>query len=69
MIKVVQGFNLRYSVKTDSSQLIIKGDDVKYIIEDIEETDGRYFIFAPRDVTKDWIPGEYKYQILNEDGI
>jgi hypothetical protein len=69
MIKVVQGFNLRYAVQTPESKLIIKGDSVKYIVEDIEETDGHYYIKADRDTTKEWMAGDYKYQILNEDGI
>ena len=69
MIKVVQGFNLRYAVQTPESKLIIKGDSIKYIVEDVETVDGHYYIIADRDTTKEWQAGDYKYQILNEDGI
>ena len=69
MIKVVQGFNLRYAVQTPESKLIIKGDLIKYIVEDVETVDGHYYIIADRDTTKEWQAGDYKYQILNEDGI
>lgn len=69
MIKQVQGFNFRYIVKTPESQLIIKGDDVKYILTEIDIQDGVYYIIADRDTTSEWIAGEYKYQILNSEGI
>jgi hypothetical protein len=69
MIKIVQGFNLRYAVKTAESQLVIRGDGIKYVITDIEEADGRFYLIADRDTTKEWLVGEYKYQILNAEGI
>lgn len=69
MIKVVQGFNLRYAVSSPESQLIIKGDGIKYVVEDIETVDGHNYIIADRDTTKEWAAGEYKYQILNAQGI
>lgn len=69
MIKIVQGFKLRYKVLTGESQLIIKGDGIKYMVTDIETVDNTFWIIADRDMTKEWIAGDYKYQILNSEGI
>lgn len=69
MIKHTQGFSFRYVVKSPNSQLIIKGTGIKYIISTIEEVDGVYYIYADRDTTMEWVAGNYKYQILNEDGV
>jgi hypothetical protein len=69
MIKIVQGFRLRYSVSSPDCQLVIKGDNIKYIVDTIETVDNTYWIVADKDMTKEWVAGDYKYQILNAEGI
>lgn len=69
MIKHTQGFNFRYVVKSPDSQLIIKGDNVKYILSTVENVDGVNYIVAGRDETTEWVAGEYRYQILNAEGV
>ena len=69
MIKITRGFLFRYRVKTHSSKLIIKGDNVKYMCENIISSDDGFYIEEPSEVTKNWQVGVFKYQILNDEGI
>ena len=69
MIKITRGFLLRYRVKTSSSKMIIKGDNVKYMCENVISSDNSFYIEEPADVTKNWSVGKFKYQILNDEGI
>lgn len=68
MIKATQGFKFSYVVKTASSKLVIKGDNIKIILDNIEEG-GNYYIIATAEETAQWASGDYKYQIINDDGI
>ena len=69
MIKFTKGFLFRYRVKTPSSKMIIKGDNVKYIFSNIVEKDNSFYIEEPADATKNLETGVFKYQILNDEGI
>ena len=69
MIKITRGFLLRYRVKTHNSKLIIKGDFAKYTCENVVEKDNIFYIEESAEVTKNWIVGKFKYQILNDEGI
>ena len=69
MIKFTKGFAFRYRVKTPSSKIIIKGDNVKYIFENVVSSDDGYYITAPSEVTKKWDVGKFKYQILNDEYV
>ena len=69
MIKITRGFLLRYRVKTSSSKMIIKGDNVKYMCENVISSDNSFYIEEPADVTKNWSVGKFKYQILNDECI
>ena len=69
MIKITRGFLFRYRVKTPSSKMIIKGDNVKYICENVVEKDNSFYIEVPTDATKNLETGVFKYQILNDEGI
>ena len=68
MIKVIRGYKLIQLVNTSSSKMIIKGDDFKAVINNIEDG-GKYYIIAPADETANWKSGTYKYQILNDEGM
>ena len=69
MIKFTKGFVFRLKVKTPSSKMIIKGDNLKYTCEKIVEKDDGFYIEVPADVTKKWDAGVFKYQILNDEGV
>ena len=69
MIKITRGFLLRYRVKTPTSKIIIKGDNVKYMCENVISSDDGFYIEEPAEVTKNWQVGVFKYQILNDEGI
>ena len=69
MIKIVKGFLFRWKVKTPTSKMIIKGDNLKYTCETVVSTDDEFYIEEPSDVTKTWDVGKFKYQILNDEGI
>lgn len=56
MIKITQGFALRRSVSSLSSKLIVRGDDIKIVVDQIEEADGKIFLIASADATKTWQP-------------
>ena len=68
-MKFTKGFVFRWKVKTSSSKLIIKGDNLKYTCENVVEKDNSFYIEEPADVTKKWDAGVFKYQILNDEGI
>lgn len=68
-MKITRGFNFLYKVKTSSSILIIKGDFSKYTCDNIIQENDGYYISVDKSITKEWIPGNYKYQVLNDDGI
>lgn len=55
MIKIVQGFNLRYKVLTENSILVIKGDGIKYIVDRIETVNDTFWVIADKEMTKEWI--------------
>ena len=69
MIKFTKGFLFRYRVKTPSSKMIIKGDNLKYTCENIVQKDDGFYIEELSEVTKKWETGVFKYQILNDEGI
>ena len=69
MIKATQGFKFKYIVKSLSSKLVIKGDSIKIVLDTIEEEAGIYSLNASAEETSSWKPGEYKYQLINDDGI
>ena len=68
-MKIVKGFLFRWKVKTPSSKMIIKGDNLKYTCENIVSSDDGYYLTEPADVTKNWQVGKFKYQILNDEGV
>lgn len=69
MIKFTKGFVFRWKVKTPSSKMIIKGDNVKYVFSNVVEKDNSFYIEEPADATKNLETGVFKYQILNDEGI
>ena len=69
MIKFTKGFVFRWKVKTSSSKMIIKGDNLKYTCENIVSSDDGYYLTESADVTKNWSVGKFKYQILNGEGV
>ena len=69
MIKITRGFLFRYRVKTPTSKIIIKGDNVKYMCENVISSDDGFYIEESSEVTKNWSVGKFKYQILNDEGI
>lgn len=60
MLKVYQGFSLTLNKKTNSI-IVIRGDGVKYVYQ----ADGS----IPSEVTAEWMPGVYRYQISDSEGI
>ena len=69
MIKFTKGFVFRWKVKTPTSKIIIKGDNVKYMCENVISSDDGFYIKETSEVTKNWQVGKFKYQILNDEGI
>ena len=69
MIKIVKGFLFRHRVKTPNSKIIIKGDFVKYTCENVVSSDDGFYIEEPSEVTKTWCVGNFKFQILNGEGV
>lgn len=69
MIKIVKGFKLKYAVKTSESILAVKGDHFKLVFDTIETVDEKYFISITAEETSGLPVGEYRYQILNAEGI
>jgi len=65
---ITQGFQLKYEVPTSDSQFIMKNDSSKVVIAATAE-DGHFYIIVEGTITKDWVPGLYKYQIINSTGI
>ena len=41
----------------------------KFTIDSVVEKDGSYFIHIDSDVSKNFIPGKYAFQILNSEGL
>ena len=68
-MKFTKGFVFRWKVKTSSSKLIIKGDNLKYTCENVVEKDNSFYIEEHAEVTKNWSVGKFKYQILNNEGM
>ena len=69
MIKFTKGFVFRWKVKTPTSKIIIKGDNVKYMCENVISSDDGFYIEETSEVTKNWQVGKFKYQILNDECI
>lgn len=69
MIKFTKGFVFRLKVKTSSSKIIVKGDNLKYMCENVISSDDGFYIEETSEVTKNWQVGVFKYQILNDEGI
>lgn len=68
-MKQVQGFAFSHSVKSSDCVLYIIGNGTKIVVDTIEKVADLYFLKASADVTKDWAVGDYKYQILDTNGI
>lgn len=68
-IKTTQGFIFKQPVKTDSSYMVIKGDETKIVLNSIEQINDKFYIVASAEETANWKPAIYKFQILNNDGI
>lgn len=56
MIKIVQGFEYKQPVKNEGSKLVIKGDGIKYVLENTEVIDGITYIIASANETVLWQP-------------
>ncbi len=69
MIKATQGFRFKHKVKTPSSKIVVKGDEYKLVIDRIVTEDDNFFIEELASTTTTWIPGKYKYQIINDEEI
>lgn len=69
MIKAMQGFRFKRIVKTPQSKIIVKGDEYKLVLDNVETQDGSFYITERADATALWTAGKYKYQILNEEGL
>lgn len=68
-MKFTQGFVFRYHVKDDTCTLILKSSTEKYIISQIEEVAGDFYLYADAQTTKTMIAGTYKYQLQDANGI
>lgn len=60
MLKVYQGFDLTLN-KKQNSIIVIRGQNIKYVY-DANST-------IPGSITAEWVPGIYKYQISDTNGI
>lgn len=68
MIEITQGYDFSLLVPEEST-LIIKGENIKYIINSIQEED-KWNLFAPASITSGFIPGNnYTGQILGINSI
>lgn len=68
-MKQVQGFTFSYHVDSSDCVLYIIGNGTKIVVDTIEKVANLYFLKASADVTKDWPVGDYKYQLLDTNGI
>ena len=68
-MKHVQGFAFSHHVKSQDSVLYIIGNGEKLTVDTVEAVEDRYVLKATAEATKDWPVGEYKYQILDANGI
>lgn len=68
-IEITRGFKFQIEVKNNSCKLILKSDSQKLNITTITSKDGKFYLTSSADDTKKYRAGDYKYQILDADGI
>ena len=69
-MKILQGTTFQYKVPSDECQLVATDGRNKIQVTDIlHDEDGAYYLVASADITKDWQPTIYSYQILTSDGL
>lgn len=68
-IEITRGFDFQIEVKNKSCKLILKSDSQKLNITTITSKDGKFYLTSSADDTKKYRAGDYKYQILDADGI
>ena len=70
MIKLLQGTNFQIKVPDNSCQFVATDGINKIIVSDIlADTDENIYLIASSEITKDWNPTAYDYQIINENGL
>lgn len=62
MNTILQGTEFKKDAVEGAQMVLFNGMD-KYIVDAIEE-DGKFFIYASADTTKEWHPGKYSYQMF-----
>lgn len=48
---------------------MIKSDDVKIVLNNPQNIDGKLYLIASKETTSQWKSGSYKYQIINDEYI
>lgn len=69
MIKHIQGMKFSKAVKHNDAILIFTDGLNKFRIENPVKIDEVLYIIADSDTTKNWIPGKYKYQLIEDNSI
>ena len=69
MLTTTQGYKFSFEVKTLPAKLVLFNGLTKIILEESSSHDGKFWIEAEGDATKDWAPGKYNFQVLGATGI
>ena len=68
-IKITRGFQFKKEVPNEFCVLVLKSDSEKLTITNIENQDGKLYLICYSEITSDFNPGYYKYQLIDNVGI
>lgn len=74
VIKLLQGTPFQYKVPSEDCKMVVSDGVNKYVLEHIiQDEEGNFYITEPAEVTKDFIPAWFRYQLIDsfdmlEDG-
>lgn len=70
MIKLLQGTNFQIKVPDNSCQFVATDGMNKIIVSDIlTDADENIYLVASSEITKEWQPTRYSYQIIDDTGL
>lgn len=69
-MKLLQGTNFSVKVPNSTCQFVASDGTNKIIVSDLQEADdGDLYLVASSEITKDWMPTSYAYQIVDDSGL
>ena len=66
---ILQGINIDIPCNSASSVFVMSDGMNKFTSSNVIEKDGKLFIHISSDESKDFIPGRYSFQILDNEGL